>query len=285
VMALKKHINAVAELFDGLTGPEKRALLDVLHEWPEDETIGLDAVSLVSKLFKEQSTTLLTTFKAGESADPALTMKLLELICEWTANEDDHQKQIQDDTSVLIDAVYMLKMVHQLGTEGKEKEYEPVRKISQLDCAFILTNPVFGFKRDLVRLIGNLCWRHKKNQETVRDIDGIPLLLDCSPIDANNPFMLQWVVFAMRNLCEDNADNQKVLEGIDKEGTMTAEMAKAAEVTIKRSHKKKIAQPEQTAEDEKMQEGEEVDAGKTADAVNSGGAEGDNNGTAGTPAS
>merc|ERR1712039_388259 len=79
-------------------------------------------------------------------------------------------------------------------------------------------NPVFGFKRDLVRLIGNMCWRHKKNQDIVRDMDGIPLLLDCSPIDANNPMVTQWVIFAMRNLCENNEENQAVIASIDKKG-------------------------------------------------------------------
>ena len=36
------------------------------------------------------------------------------------------------------------------------------------------------------------------NISQVREIDGIPLLLDCSPIDANNPIITQWVIFAIR---------------------------------------------------------------------------------------
>ena len=107
--------------------------------------------------------------------------------------------------------------------------FRPVTKLSEVSETAIEANPVFGFKRDLVRLIGNMCWRHKKNQDTVsvrfmtltietisfpfcsyvyslfyllsnqvREIDGIPLLLDCSPIDANNPIMTQWVIFAIR---------------------------------------------------------------------------------------
>ena len=38
----------------------------------------------------------------------------------------------------------------------------------------------------------------KAQYHQVRDIDGIPLLLDCTPIDANNPIMTQWVIFALR---------------------------------------------------------------------------------------
>ena len=39
---------------------------------------------------------------------------------------------------------------------------------------------------------------NKAKYHQVRDIDGIPLLLDCTPIDANNPIMTQWVIFALR---------------------------------------------------------------------------------------
>lgn len=49
-------------------------------------------------------------------------------------------------------------------------------------------------------------------------MDGIPLLLDCSTIDGKNPYMLQWVTFAVRNLCDGNAKNQSVVAGIDGPG-------------------------------------------------------------------
>ena len=56
-------------------------------------------------------------------------------------------------------------MAHELGM--KVDSFRPVRKLSEVDGAAIEANPVFGFKRDLVRVIGNMCWRHRKNQDTV----------------------------------------------------------------------------------------------------------------------
>ena len=56
-------------------------------------------------------------------------------------------------------------MAHELGLEVDS--FRPVRKLSEVDGAAIEANPVFGFKRDLVRLVGNMCWRHKENQDTV----------------------------------------------------------------------------------------------------------------------
>ena len=54
----------------------------------------------------------------------------------------------------------------------------------------------------------------------VRDCTGIQLILDCSPMDIANPIITQWVVFAVRNLCEDNPENQAIIAAIDKKGTM-----------------------------------------------------------------
>ena len=52
----------------------------------------------------------------------------------------------------------------------------------------------------------------------VREIDGIPLLLDCSAIDERNPFIMQWVIFAIRNLCHGNKENQEQVAKVDSKG-------------------------------------------------------------------
>ena len=59
----------------------------------------------------------------------------------------------------------------------------------------------------------------------MRDLETIPLLLDCSSIDGTNPLITQWVVFALRNLTEQNKDNQEVLANMDDKGTVSASLA------------------------------------------------------------
>ena len=56
-------------------------------------------------------------------------------------------------------------MAHELGAEVDA--FRPIRKLSEVNKAEMEVNPVFGFKRDLVRLIGNMCMGHRKNQDTV----------------------------------------------------------------------------------------------------------------------
>ena len=82
---------------------------------------------------------------------------------------------VQSDTSLLIDAVRLLRMAHDLGSEVES--FRPVRKLSEVNEAALEVNPVFGFKRELVRLIANMCWRHKNNQDTVSAIGLISFLV------------------------------------------------------------------------------------------------------------
>ncbi len=49
--------------------------------------------------------------------------------------------------------------------------------------------------------------------------------MDCSSLDGKNPLIMQWVVFALRNLCEANVDNQNVIGSLDKEGTVDVQLA------------------------------------------------------------
>ena len=44
--------------------------------------------------------------------------------------------------------------------------------------------------------------------------------MDCSPLDAHNPMITQWVVLAIRNLCENNDENKQLLANLDKKGAM-----------------------------------------------------------------
>lgn len=76
-------------------------------------------------------------------------------------------------------------------------------------------SPSHGFQRDLVRVIGNMCYQHFPNQEKVRELHGIPLLLDHCNVDDHNPYICQWAIFAIRNVLENNKANQDIVASIN----------------------------------------------------------------------
>ncbi|XP_058216445.1 uncharacterized protein LOC131327350 [Rhododendron vialii] len=80
--------------------------------------------------------------------------------------------------------------------------------------------PYKGFRRDLVAVIGNCVYRRKHVQDEMRERNGILLLLQQCVIDEDNPFMREWGIWAVRNLLEGNAENQRVVADLEVQGSV-----------------------------------------------------------------
>ncbi|KAN0043443.1 hypothetical protein ACTA71_011102 [Dictyostelium dimigraforme] len=78
--------------------------------------------------------------------------------------------------------------------------------------------PDKGFKIELIRILGNLSYKNRGNQDEIRELGGIEIILNHCRFDVNNPYIKEWSVFAIRNLCEDNLDNQNLIESLKIKG-------------------------------------------------------------------
>ncbi|EEB14326.1 Ataxin-10, putative [Pediculus humanus corporis] len=146
-------------------------------------------------------------------------LKLFELLICFSSDDEKCLKVLQKETSFFINCVTLLKAVHALKKEN-ENNFKMKCKLSDLDnldekCS---DNPVFGFKADLIRIIGNMCWKNSKLQDIINELEGIQIILDCCIIDSNNPFITQWSILAIHNICENNLKNQKVIGLMSKQG-------------------------------------------------------------------
>ncbi|KAI7908156.1 spinocerebellar ataxia type 10 protein domain-containing protein [Cokeromyces recurvatus] len=75
--------------------------------------------------------------------------------------------------------------------------------------------PEIGFnyiKRECVRFIGTMSYKDKDMQDKVRTLEGIPLILSQLKIDDSNPYLREYATLALRNLMENNIENQKIIE-------------------------------------------------------------------------
>jgi len=75
-----------------------------------------------------------------------------------------------------------------------------------------------AMKRDLVRVVANMVHRNASNQDHVRNLGGIPLVLGCCQLDDKNPYIREWGILAVRNLCENNEANQEVIASMQYAG-------------------------------------------------------------------
>ncbi|KAH7929116.1 hypothetical protein BV22DRAFT_1003495 [Leucogyrophana mollusca] len=83
-----------------------------------------------------------------------------------------------------------------------------------------VTDPAgfFYVKRDLVRLLGILCHRDKGVQDRIRDINGIPVIMNMCVVDERNPYLREHAILTLRNLLEGNKENQAVVDSIQPSG-------------------------------------------------------------------
>jgi hypothetical protein len=83
-------------------------------------------------------------------------------------------------------------------------------------AAAAAADPRAGVARDVVRLLANACYRHRPSQDLVCAAGAVPLLLERFVHDDLNPFIREWAVVAVRNLCDAHAGCQAALAAIER---------------------------------------------------------------------
>lgn len=224
--------------FSLLSLDSRLALLDIVADVVEkdDPRLSSENLLVLSQDFQRQSDVILTTNQGSvDQLRPRNVSDLLLILAQASASEK-HRPTLQSERSLLINAVYLLKMVHSAGKAGTSG-HTPMSKLSELeqlekDSEQVENNPTFGFKANLIRLIANLAWKHRENQSLVGELDGVALILDCSQIDGRNPLITQWVVMAIKALCTDHQDNQSVLAGLRREGAADKDLLKELDIHV-----------------------------------------------------
>ncbi|KAK0063098.1 ataxin-10, partial [Biomphalaria pfeifferi] len=184
---------------------------------PSQLAISQANVSFIANDVKKECN-LILKLKSPETTDQEMALviaKELELL-SIAAQHQTIYSSIQQDTELLVCAINLLRSINDIGKSG-DNVFSREEKASGVD-SIDPHHPVYGLKKDLIRLIANMAYKHRANQDLVRSLDGIPLLLDLTMIDCHNPFITQWVVLAIRNLVENNRENRDVLSGMSLQG-------------------------------------------------------------------
>ncbi|XP_075712052.1 ataxin-10 [Rhinoderma darwinii] len=169
----------------------------------------------VSDCFQKQCKAVLKLTSPGDCGDEEalVATRLLDLLCEMTS-DTDHLSCLQCCPGLLDTVVDTLRLTHLAGKQSKNV----FTSTHSASLGSDLTHAAVGFKAHLIRLIANMCYKNKDNQDKIYQLDGIPLILDNCSIDDNNPFLNQWAVYAIRNLTEHNEKNQEMIAGMERQG-------------------------------------------------------------------
>ncbi|KAG9491269.1 hypothetical protein GDO78_006573 [Eleutherodactylus coqui] len=139
-------------------------------------------------------------------------------VLKLAAPEDSEEETITCPMNGLCvpspSSIDTLRLTHLAGKQSKNV----FTSTHSMSLGSDLTHAAVGFKAHLIRLIANLCYKNKENQDKIYQLDGIPLILDNCSIDDNNPFLNQWAIYAIRNLTEHNEKNQELIAGMQHQG-------------------------------------------------------------------
>ncbi|XP_017682180.1 PREDICTED: ataxin-10 isoform X2 [Lepidothrix coronata] len=242
----------VKALYAKLSNQERVTLLELmLAKVSEKSSVGSEELEVLEShatflagCFQEQCGAVLRFAAAPQAQDQEalVTVRLLDVLCELTSSSGQLDR-LQALPGLLEAAVDTLRLTHLAGKQAVNVFTATHAVTGQEE----VSHPAVGFKSHLIRLIGNLCYKNKENQDKVYELDGIPLILDNCSIDDNNPFVNQWAVFAIRNLTEQNERNQELIAGLEEQGlaegsaldSMGLEMDKQEGRLILRSARKK----------------------------------------------
>ncbi|XP_004695503.1 PREDICTED: ataxin-10 [Condylura cristata] len=239
----------VKAMYAKMSDQEKVTLLDVMVAriagdeslLQDDVSVFLSHAELIASAFVGQYKTVLTLasdLQTGEEAAALATIRLLDVLCEMSAHTD-LLGYLQVFPDLLERVIDLLRLIHVAGKDSTN--------IFSTSCCVQaereVSNVAEGLKSHLIRLVGNLCYKNKDNQDKVSELDGIPLILDSCSADDGNPFLSQWVVYAIRNLTEDNSQNQDLIAKMEEQGLADASLLKQMGFEVEKRGDKLILKP------------------------------------------
>uniref|UniRef100_A0A8C1WMJ0 Ataxin-10 n=1 Tax=Cyprinus carpio TaxID=7962 RepID=A0A8C1WMJ0_CYPCA len=227
-----KSSELIKKMYTEMTNEERLTLLELILAQlgvveEENCVMPLSIAQFLASCFTDHCSAVLTlSSESSDDQEAMVVIRLLDILCEMTSGCKEFMP-LQDHSDLLRATVDLLKEVHLLGKTSKNV-FTAAHDFSLTRPGGADSHPALSFKAHLIRLIGNLCHGHVVNQDKVRELDGIALILDNCSIDSNNPFISQWAVFAIRNILEHNLENQKLIQGLRRQGvaddTMLREM-------------------------------------------------------------
>ncbi|EAT37563.1 AAEL010474-PA [Aedes aegypti] len=175
--------------------------------------------------FKKKSDCVLKTvdnYLDGEKTNEVFT--LLVFFADATCVEP-YGSFLRQDGALFLNMGCLLRQLQAIGKSETGNMFTPVQKIEEIlkvkqgNSELSIEHDIsFSLKSSLVKALVNLSYKNKKNQNLARDMQIMAAILECTNLDARNPLIKEWSILAIRNLCDDNLENQKFVASLTKVG-------------------------------------------------------------------
>ncbi|NXG21324.1 ATX10 protein, partial [Grallaria varia] len=130
----------------------------------EEMTVFVRHAEFLAGCFQEKCGAVLKLTAAADAEDEEalVTIRLLDVLCEMTSHTGqlEHLQALPDLLETAIDT---LRLTHLAGKQAVNVFTATHAVTGQEE----ISHPAVGFKSHLIRLIGNLCYKNKENQDKV----------------------------------------------------------------------------------------------------------------------
>ncbi|KAI9190840.1 spinocerebellar ataxia type 10 protein domain-containing protein [Polychytrium aggregatum] len=169
----------------------------------------------------------LSTASEGDAADEEIRRVLfgneldalvlvLQCLAKVAYDMDTEAKvRLCQESTLLKSLLDLLSLAEQLHPRKKLASAKTMNLEPDLEVEH---RGLFMLKCDAIKVIGNLCYHCKEIQDEMRNIGVIQVVLNHCTLDDNNPFIREYALFAIRNLCYNNLENQALIDSLEARG-------------------------------------------------------------------
>jgi len=143
---------------------------------------------------------------------------LIPILGDYALVSNDSRKLLGERCGALMNAVELLGKMSSWSTSPTNPKMDQA-KVKAITKEQRGIKTAYCVARDLVRLIGNACYKNKPNQDMVLKMGGVQLLLSRFALDDNNPYVREWATTAISTLTENNSEVQALIASIESNPT------------------------------------------------------------------
>jgi len=204
--AISREQTLLLKFIDGRIENEKDENEVVTWDYPKDLP---DLLALLFKRVVSSSYKIISEDKDGAYSTADTDGLILLLICfgNLVTSFDEKTKIRLSNLGFVEDLISLLKNANEL---------QP--RLRKLEDKGDESSTWFMFKSDIMTIISGICYNCKQIQDEIRELGGLPLILANCNIDNNNPYIKERSIFAIRNVCYRNPENQKIIDSLEAKG-------------------------------------------------------------------
>lgn len=131
----------------------------------QNSIIHVSSINILSKEFIDSVGIIFQTSQTSQDAKVYQVSLMLQILSSFSSNET-YLRILQSDKDLFINIGVVLINIHNLG-KSSDNCFTPVSKLSDVGKQELSQHPAFGFKADLIRFIGNMCWKSLEMQNLV----------------------------------------------------------------------------------------------------------------------